>query len=132
MLGPGALFGGLQWILEEVARAQEMAQQQQAARSGSDGLEEDLDRPLAGRGHDFGFLSQGGGPDILPLPHPSSRSGATGTVLDGHDWGSSTAVAAVKKLQSMGAQVFPPGSKEKVDWGVLAGTRQDLSTTCPT
>ena len=40
---------------------------------------------------------------------------------DGHDWGSQSAAAAVKKLQSMGAQVFPPGSKTDIDWGVLAG-----------
>lgn len=43
---------------------------------------------------------------------------------DGHDWGSQSAAAAVKKLQAMGAQVFPPGSKAEVDWGVLAGESQ--------
>lgn len=29
--------------------------------------------------------------------------------------------AATKKLQGLGAQVFPPGKKEEVDWGILAG-----------
>ncbi|GAX83606.1 hypothetical protein CEUSTIGMA_g11031.t1 [Chlamydomonas eustigma] len=40
---------------------------------------------------------------------------------DGHDWGSQAAASAVKQLQGMGVQVFPPGNKETVDWGVLAG-----------
>jgi len=36
-------------------------------------------------------------------------------------WGSKKAVQAVRQLRSMGAQVFPPGNKEVMDWGVLAG-----------
>jgi hypothetical protein len=27
----------------------------------------------------------------------------------------------VKQLRALGAQVFPPGDKEGMDWGVLAG-----------
>lgn len=36
-------------------------------------------------------------------------------------YGSPEADAAVQKLQSMGATVYPPGNKDAIDWGVLAG-----------
>ena len=36
-------------------------------------------------------------------------------------YGSPEADAAVQKLQSMGATVYPPGNKDAIDWGALAG-----------
>jgi hypothetical protein len=38
------------------------------------------------------------------------------------DFGSPQANAAVKKLEKLGAIVYPPGNKDSVDWGLLAGT----------
>ncbi len=61
----------------------------------------------------------------------SGSSGGGGHRLGGdgeaaaYDWGSPAAKQAVETLQAMGAQVFPPGSKEKLDWGVLAGGARD-------
>lgn len=55
----------------------------------------------------------------------SGRSGSAYEVA-GHDWGSRAAAAAVQQLLGMGAQVFPPGSKEQMDWGVLAGALLSL------
>ena len=37
------------------------------------------------------------------------------------DYGSLEANRAVKKLEHLGAIVYPPGNKEEVDWGLLAG-----------
>ena len=39
----------------------------------------------------------------------------------GHDYGSSAANDAVAKLEGLGASVYPPESKDDMDWGVLAG-----------
>ena len=43
------------------------------------------------------------------------------------DYGSSQANAAVKKLEKLGAIVYPPGEKGAVDWGLLAGLPYPLS-----
>ena len=48
-------------------------------------------------------------------------------------YGSPEADAAVQKLQSMGATVYPPGNKDAIDWGALAGMVQQgarHSTLC--
>lgn len=69
----------------------------------------------------------GGGGSARGGRHGSERrrGGISGAGVDeAHDWGSPEAAAAVRQLQSMGAQVFPAGgqgSGEKMDWGVLAG-----------
>ena len=55
------------------------------------------------------------------MRHGDRSAGGQTSVHDGHDWGSSEAVVAVKKLQGMGAQVFPPGSRGDINWGGLAG-----------
>ena len=39
-------------------------------------------------------------------------------------YGSPEADAAVQNLQSMGATVYPPGNKDAIDWGALAGEVQ--------
>jgi hypothetical protein len=119
LMNPGSLFSGLQWMLEEVARVQEMAEKASEGGEEYEGSEQRFHT----HGHDFGFLNQGSYQPSYQQPPLGSRStpSPNGTVLDGHDWGSNAAVAAVQKLRSMGAQVFPPGSKEKFDWGVLAG-----------
>lgn len=46
-------------------------------------------------------------------------------------YGSPEADAAVQKLQSMGATVYPPGNKDAIDWGVLAGEVQPGPGTAP-
>lgn len=55
------------------------------------------------------------------IRHGDRFAGSQSSVHDGYDWGSLETVAAVKKLQGMGAQVFPPGSKGEINWGALAG-----------
>ena len=45
------------------------------------------------------------------------------------DYGSATANAAVKRIEKLGASVYPPGNKDAVDWGVLAGI---LNSPAPT
>lgn len=45
----------------------------------------------------------------------------TSTSASGVDYGSPQANAAVQRLEKLGAVVYPPGSKDAVDWGVLAG-----------
>lgn len=37
------------------------------------------------------------------------------------EYGSRQADAAAKKLQSLGTLVYPPGNKQAIDWGILAG-----------
>ena len=133
-ISPGSLFKGLQWALEEMGRAQEMTGRM-SAESGEEGDEDGLEAHLQ---RVFSSFQTGRSPfpqqpphqsDAPPAPLPRGDPGGRPQdppqqqthVHDGHDWGSAAAVAAVKKLQSMGAQVFAPGSKETVDWGVLAG-----------
>ena len=41
--------------------------------------------------------------------------------VQSHDYGSNASNEAVKKLESLGASVYPPESKQDMDWGVLAG-----------
>ena len=38
-----------------------------------------------------------------------------------YQYGSQQADQAAQKLQSLGAMVYPPGSRETIDWGILAG-----------
>ncbi|KAG2428658.1 hypothetical protein HXX76_011363 [Chlamydomonas incerta] len=59
-----------------------------------------------------------------PVRRPKVSAGSAG----GHDWGSPAAARAVEQLLAMGAQVFPPGGKEKMDWGVLAGYDEQKRT----
>ncbi|KXZ51704.1 hypothetical protein GPECTOR_11g153 [Gonium pectorale] len=73
-----------------------------------------------------------GGLPGMPAPPPAVAQrpkgrGAAGTAA-GHDWGSPAAARAVEQLLAMGAQVFPPGSKDKMDWGVLAGYEEQKRT----
>ncbi|PNW70589.1 hypothetical protein CHLRE_17g726150v5 [Chlamydomonas reinhardtii] len=59
-----------------------------------------------------------------PVRRPKVSAGSAG----GHDWGSPAAARAVEQLLAMGAQVFPPGGKEKLEWGVLAGYDEQKRT----
>ncbi|KAG1674686.1 hypothetical protein FOA52_007210 [Chlamydomonas sp. UWO 241] len=135
--------GGLGWMLDELARAAEDSGDalRGGGDSGADGRNGDGASPPAARTFSrvftFGSGGDGGGDgDHAELPggavggaawrpggaqqQQEQQAQAPGMV-DGHDWGSAAAAKAVKTLQAMGAQVFPPGSKEKMDWGVLAG-----------
>ena len=39
----------------------------------------------------------------------------------GRSFGSPAADQAVQKLEALGAKVYPPESKDVMDWGILAG-----------
>ncbi|KAG2449715.1 hypothetical protein HYH02_005242 [Chlamydomonas schloesseri] len=69
----------------------------------------------------------GGGelPDEAAVRRPKVQSSGS---AGGHDWGSPAAARAVEQLLAMGAQVFPPGGKDKLDWGVLAGYDEQKRT----
>ena len=54
--------------------------------------------------------------------------------LQGHEqeeekfeYGSREADQAAKKLQSLGAMVYPSGNKAAIDWGILAGQHHSPS-----
>ncbi|EFJ53049.1 hypothetical protein VOLCADRAFT_115636 [Volvox carteri f. nagariensis] len=76
----------------------------------------------------FGELQRGMGlpPDMRHRPR--GPGGGGGTSAQGYDWGSPAAARAVEQLLAMGAQVFPPGNKDKMDWGVLAGYEEQKRT----
>jgi len=111
VLGPlfgGMVMGGFRDMLDAMAR------------QGGAG---DLDDEGAEGGS--GVFPYPGGAGRMGSPQgyqPGQRGGGKdGGAGDGHDWGSPQATQAVKQLQGMGAQVYPPGKKENMDWGVLAG-----------
>lgn len=41
------------------------------------------------------------------------------------EYGSREADQAAKQLQDLGAMVYPPGNKDTIDWGMLAGITPD-------
>ena len=47
------------------------------------------------------------------------------------EYGSRQADAAAKKLQSLGTLVYPPGNKQAIDWGILAGNGQHPQLCVP-
>lgn len=55
-------------------------------------------------------------------PRASSRNNPQSQEEVTFEYGSKEADQAAKKLQELGAMVYPPGNKAAIDWGMLAGT----------
>lgn len=47
------------------------------------------------------------------------------------EYGSREADQAAKQLQDLGAMVYPPGNKDTIDWGMLAGIPMAAMLTIP-
>lgn len=81
-----------------------------------DGIDEDgrtQQRPtlMSSRGH-LERQRRGARPPSLPPSEEEERV---------YEYGSQQADQAAQKLQSLGAMVYPPGNKDTIDWGILAG-----------
>ena len=131
--------GGFQWMLHELDRALN-DQLRATAGLGEEEAEEEGEEQGAGAFAAFPTfpLSPGGAGGYSPREGgaageagltPRGRRGATaagagaggGQGSNEGQWGSAAAAQAVRQLQGMGAQVYPPGDKDKMDWGILAG-----------
>ncbi|GLC34025.1 hypothetical protein PLESTM_000145300 [Pleodorina starrii] len=126
----GLIAGPMQQIFSELQR--ELNQGGEEGEDGEGGAPGGFGGGFGGFGG-FGGPTGAGGP-FPGLPPPSSVQHRPrghdhgGSSAQGHDWGSPAAACAVEQLLAMGAQVFPPGSKDKMDWGVLAGYEEQKRT----
>ncbi|GLI66086.1 hypothetical protein VaNZ11_009808 [Volvox africanus] len=121
----GFMAGPMQQIMDELQRGMGMPMPG-PGENGEEGRQDGDEGDGFGsfRGSEGGF---GGG--VLPRSTAGTRAqGGGSTDAQGHDWGSPAAARAVEQLLGMGAQVFPPSKKDKMDWGVLAGYEEQKRT----
>jgi hypothetical protein len=126
------LGGALRLLLDEPSlreRERELREALRGAGKGLEGFERQMEEAVEALTRDLQSLDGGQWGQQLPLPPARSRAAASQTAAPSvpppRDTAAAAAAAAVRELEALGAQVFPPTAPGEGtaggDWGLLAG-----------